>query len=101
MKYILCITACLYASSAFAQSYSSPSMREAVYLATLKAVLDYKMDDSKNLEKLETLRQDERFNEKLKKMLTKLNNDKPKPAVDQRVYQMLIQSGQNIYNDLN
>ncbi|MBO4294685.1 MAG: hypothetical protein J5896_04500 [Alphaproteobacteria bacterium] len=99
MKYILLFCALFYACDAFAQV--SPSMQDAAYLATLKAVLDYKMEDEKNAEKIEMLRHDEKFNAQLEKKLKKLNNGNRKTATDRRVYQMLIQSGQNIYNELH
>ena len=54
MKYILLFCALFYACDAFAQV--SPSMQDAAYLATLRAVLDYKMEDEKNAEKIWPIR---------------------------------------------
>ena len=76
-------------------------MDDAIYLATLKAVLDYKMNDEQNLENLQTLREDEEFNQKLRKILSKLSNNRQKPFKDRRIYEMLIKDGKAIYNELN
>ena len=75
--------------------------KEASYFATLKAVLDYKMQDEKIKDDLEKLRQDEKFNEWLKKSLSKLSNNKNKTGKNQNIYNILLDSGSRIYNQLN
>lgn len=100
MKYFIFFAFFLFCFGARAQNYSS-SMDDAIYLATLKAVLDYKMNDEQNLENLQTLREDEEFNQKLRKILSKLSNNRQKPFKDRRIYEMLIKDGKAIYNELN
>ena len=56
------------------------AQRDAMYLATLKAVLDYKMNDEENIKQLEKLRENKKFNRDLQKKLSKLHNKKNKSA---------------------
>ena len=101
MRYIfLFLSFMLAASSAMAQNYPS-SEKDAVYLATLKAVLDYKMNDIENIKQLDKLRKDEKFNQELQKMLEDLDNEKRSSRKDKRVYELLIRAGKNVYNVLN
>lgn len=76
------------------------SQKDAAYLATLKAVTDYKINDEENLDDVEELRQDEKFNKKLRKMLNKLDNRKSKNSENKRVYEILKKAGRDIYNEL-
>lgn len=76
------------------------SQMDAAYLATLKAVIDYKINDEENLDDVEALRQNENFNRKLRKMLNKLDNRKSKNSENKRVYNELIKAGKEIYNEL-
>lgn len=76
------------------------SQMDAAYLATLKAVADYKINDEENLDEVEELRQDEKFNKKLRKMLNKLDNRKSKNSENKRVYEILKKAGRDIYNEL-
>lgn len=100
MKYIFFFVFCsvVIASSVKAQ-YSS--QKDAAYLATIKAVADFKINDEEELQKVEELRQSPSFNKKLQKMLDKLTNDTNKNSVNQRVYKILLQAGKDIYNELN
>ena len=100
MKYSIFLFALLYAFSSLARTYSS-SDTDAVYIATLKAVVDYKTEDAENLQDLERLRQDRKFDKKLKKMLKKLNNKKLKTGQNQRIYNLLVNTGRKIYNELD
>lgn len=77
------------------------AQREAMYIATLKAVVDYKIDDEENLRDVESLRQNQRFNRDLSKMLSKLSNRRTKNSTNSRVYRILLQAGKEIYNELN
>ena len=54
------------------------SQKDASYIATLKAVIDFKMNDEENLKELELLRENKNFNRKLSQMISKLSNDKSK-----------------------
>ena len=76
------------------------SQMDAAYLATLKAVADYKINDEENLDEVEELRQDEKFNKKLRKMLNKLDNRKSKNSENKRVYEILKKAGRDIYDEL-
>ena len=76
------------------------SQNDAAYLATIKAVSDYKIDDEEDAKNVEKLRQDERFNRKLSKMLAKLNNSRNKNAKNRRVYNILKRAGKEIYDEL-
>ena len=52
--------------------------KDAVYLATVKAVADYKINDEETLAGVNRLRQDSNFNKKLYEMLQKLDNSRTK-----------------------
>jgi hypothetical protein len=88
----------LFATNATAQ-YSA--QREAMYMATLKAVADYKINDEENLRNVESLRENQRFNRDLTKMLSKLSNRRAKDSVNEKVYKILLQAGKEIYNELD
>jgi hypothetical protein len=88
----------LFTTTAAAQ-YSA--QREAMYMATLKAVADYKINDEENLRNVESLRENQRFNRELTKMLSKLSNRRTKDSVNEKVYKILLQAGKEIYNELD
>lgn len=77
------------------------AQRDAMYMATLKAVVDYKMGDEENLRDLESLRENERFKRDLMKMMSKLSNRRSKDSKNNRVYKILLKAGKDIYNELN
>ena len=77
------------------------SQKEAAYFATLKAVLDYKMQDEKIKDDLEKLMQNKKFNAWLEKSLSELSNAKNKNGKNQNIYNILHDSGAQIYNQLN
>ena len=98
---ILCIiffALLLNISSAHAQ-YAA--QKDASYIATLKAVLDYKMEDEENIKELASLRENKQFNLKLARMMTKLSNQRTKDSKNSRIYKILIKAGKDIYNELN
>ena len=74
--------------------------KDAEYIATLRAVVNYKIDDEENLRDIEALRQDRRFNQDLQKMLNKLTNSRTKNTDNKRVQKILEQAGKDIYNIL-
>lgn len=86
-------------SSAANAQYAA--QREAAYMATLKAVTDYKINDEDNLRNVEDLRENERFKRDLMKMLSKLSNSYTKNSTNIRVYKILLKAGKDIYNELN
>lgn len=73
--------------------------KDAQYLAVVKAVANYKIDDEENLRQVEELRNNEKFNNKLQKMLDKLSNRRTKDSTNQRVLQILKRTGKEL-NDL-
>ena len=77
------------------------AQNEAKYMATLKAVVDYKINDEENYDDIESLRQNKRFNAELRKMISKLSNRRTKNSTNNRVYRILLQAGKDVYNELN
>ena len=77
------------------------AQKEAAYLATVKAVADFKINDEENLQELASLREDQNFNKKLAKMMSKLSNKRSKNSTNERIYKILIKAGKDIYNELN
>ena len=75
--------------------------QDAQYIATLRAVLNYKIDDEENIRNIEKLREDKWFNQKLTRMLDKLQNTRSKNATNRRVYDILIKAGRDISRELN
>lgn len=76
------------------------SQMDAAYLATIKAVADYKINDEENLKQVNELRENEQFNKKLAKMLEQLNNKRTKTGKNRQVYQILQRAGKEIYDIL-
>ena len=77
------------------------AQQEAQYMATLKAVVNYKIDDEENLRDIEKLRQNQAFNRKLARMMEKLQNTRTKNSTNNRIYNILLRAGKDIYNELN
>lgn len=88
----------LYSSIANAQF---AAQKDASYLATLKAVLDFKMSDEENIKDLNLLRENVNFNRKLARMMTKLSNNRSKDSTNTKIYKILKKAGKDIYNELN
>lgn len=74
---------------------------DAKYLATLKAVVNYKIDDEESLNGVESLRENQAFNRRLQRMLNKLQNTRSKNSTNRRVYNILLKAGKDIYNELD
>ena len=70
-------------------------------MATLKAVVNYKINDEENLQQVESLRQNKMFNAKLQRMLNKLSNKRSKDTTNQKVLDILEKAGKDIYNLLD
>ncbi len=77
------------------------AQNDAKYMATLKAVVNYKIDDEENLSNIESLRENRRFNQQLQRMLNKLQNTRTKNSTNRRVYDILLRAGKQIYNELD
>lgn len=77
------------------------AQQDAQYIATLKAVVNYKIDDEENIKDIEALRENQMFTRKLTRMLNKLQNSRTKNSTNRRVYNILLKAGKDIYNELN
>lgn len=77
------------------------AQKDAQYLATLKAVVNYKINDEENLKDIESLRQNQAFNQKLQNMLNKLQNTRTKNTTNRKVQQILEKAGQDLYRLLD
>ena len=99
IKYIAFFCCFGFTLNSFAQTHSFSDM-DAVYMATLKAVVDYKMNDKENIDKIQKLREDKKFNQDLQEKLDKLSNKKSKSGKDKRIYEILKNAGKKIYNEL-
>ncbi len=86
--------------SSFSANAQYSSTKNAQYLATIKAVANYKINDEEEYRNVERLRQDARFNQKLQSMLNKLQNSKTKNSDNKRVLQILEDAGKQIYDIL-
>lgn len=75
--------------------------KDAQYLAVVKAVANYKINDEENLRQVEKLRENENFNRKLQKMLDKLSNTRTKDTTNRKVLQILERAGKEIYDLLD
>ncbi len=98
MLYLILLSLVISISSARAQ-YAA--QRDAMYIATLKAVVDYKIDDEENLRDVESLRQNQRFHRDLTKMMSKLTNKRSKDSTNAKIYRILLKAGKDIYNELD
>lgn len=98
ITYLLLIGSILLVPAADAEAFAA--RKDAEYIATLRAVVNYKIDDEENLRDIEALRQDRRFNQDLQKMLNKLTNSRTKNTDNKRVQKILEQAGKDIYNIL-
>ena len=77
------------------------AQNEAKYIATLKAVVNYKIDDEENLSAIESLRENKRFNQQLQRMLNKLQNTRTKNSTNRKIYNILLKAGKDIYQELD
>lgn len=76
------------------------AQNDAKYIATLKAVVNYKIEDEENLSAVEQLRENQRFNRQLLRMLDKLQNTRTKNSTNRKVYDILLRAGKDIYDEL-
>ena len=90
---IILAVATLAASDVNAQYSAS---KEAQYLAIVKAVADYKIDDEEHLRKMEKLRENEKFNRDLYSMIQKLDNSRRKDSTNRKVLQILENAGKQL-----
>lgn len=76
------------------------SQKDAMYLATLKAVVNYKINDEETLQDMQSLRSNERFVRQLQGMLNKLSNTRSKDSKNKQVQRILEKAGKDIYDIL-
>lgn len=74
--------------------------KNAQYLATIKAVANYKINDEEEIRNVERLRESERFNRDLQDMMAKLQNTRTKDSKNKRILKILEDAGKEIYNIL-
>ena len=99
-KFAFLLTAMMIGFSASANAQMAAT-RDAQYIAVLRAVVNYKIDDEENIRNIKRLREDRRFNEKVQKMLDKLSNNRSKSTTNRKVLQILEQAGKDLYNLLD
>ncbi len=99
-KFALFLTVLMTVFSSAANAQMSAT-RDAQYMAVLRAVVNYKIDDEENIRNVERLRENRRFNEKVQKMLDKLSNDRSKNTTNRQVLKILEQAGKDLYNLLD
>ena len=95
--FLLVMVGVLLSGAAQAQYSAS---KKAQYLATIKAVANYKINDEEEIDNVEKLRQDARFNQKLQKMLNKLQNTRTKDSDNRKILKILEDAGEQIYKIL-
>ena len=96
-KWVLVVSMCFMTFSAEAQM---AALNKAKYIATLKVVVNHKMNDADIVDDMEKLRQSARFKKDLEKIIGKLDNSKPNEATNRRIMRILEQAGREIYNEL-
>ncbi len=76
------------------------ALNKAKYIATLKVVVNHKMNDADIVDDMEKLRQSAKFKKDLEKIVSKLDNSRPSEAKNRRIMRILEQAGKEIYNEL-
>ncbi len=99
LLYLLPVLAVLLSVGNASAQFSA--QKDAQYIATLKAVVNYKIDDEENVKDIEKLRQNQAFNRKLQRMLDKLQNTRTKNSTNRKVLQILEKAGEDIYRLLD
>lgn len=85
---------------AFVAQAQVAALNEAKYITTLKVITDHKMNDADLVSDIDKLRQNENFIKDLKKMMAKLDNDRPNSAKNLKIKRILEKAGKDIYNEL-
>ena len=97
MKKIMFLLMMIFPNVVFAQS---ASLNQAKYLATLQVVSKHKMNDDSVVSDVEKLRNNDRFQKELVKMVSKLDNSRPSEAKNRKIIKILERAGKEIYNEL-
>ena len=96
-KWVLIVCMCMTTFSAHAQM---AALNKAKYIATLKVVVNHKMNDADIQTDLEKLRESNRFKKDLEKIVGRLDNSRPNEATNRRIMRILEDAGKQIYNEL-
>lgn len=99
MSRIIILLAVIFCISPAHAQYSAT--KEAQYMATIKAVANYKIEDEEIRKDIEKLRENRLFNERLQKMLEKLSNRRTKDSKNRKVLKILEDAGEEIYKLLD
>lgn len=84
----------------FDASAQYSATKDAQYLAVMKAVSNYKINDEEEIDQIQKLRKSENFNRTLQKMMDKLDNSRTKDAKNRKILQILKKAGKEIYEIL-
>lgn len=96
-KILLALFLSLLALSSYAQT---ASLNKAKYVAVLKVITDHKMNDAELKSDVDKLREYDRFQQDLRKMMAKLDNSRPSEAKNRRIMRILERAGKEIYDEL-
>lgn len=77
------------------------AQRDAANMIITKVIADYKLGDDEYLSDVNALREDQRFTQKLEKMLQELQNTHSKNSKNQRIVKILQDAGAEIDKVLN
>lgn len=75
--------------------------KDAQNIATLKAVVNYKIDDEEILDDVQNLRENRSFMVKLQRKLDKLDNRRTKDSRNRKVMKILKKAGEDISKALD
>ncbi|MFV0625740.1 MAG: hypothetical protein ACK5N8_00130 [Alphaproteobacteria bacterium] len=75
--------------------------KDAQYLIIAKVVADYKMQDEEFVNDIDSLRDNERFNRKLQRMLESISNSRSKDSKNRQIVNILEKAGKDIDKILN
>ena len=99
MRNLLIILAIVFCADSAQAQFSAT--KDAQYMATLKAVANYKIEDAEIIKDIEKLRENRLFMERLQKMLDKLSNKRTKDSTNRKVLKILEKAGEDIYKLLD
>lgn len=98
LRVFIVLLALLCAYPAQAQYSAS---KKAQYVATLKAVTNYKIEDEEIIRDIEKLRENRSFTEDLQRKLDKLSNRRTKDGTNRKILKILENAGEQIYKLLD
>ena len=92
-KFWMVLALVFFVSPAQAQFSAS---KDAQSIATLKAVVNYKINDKSIEDDIEKLRENKTFIERLQKKLDKLDNKRTQDSLNRKVMKVLEKAGEEI-----